>query len=49
MTCPRGGKGAVVQRPETHGPRADQPYFSRANQPEGRGIKGGTGGRWREG
>jgi hypothetical protein len=30
-----------LQWPSTHGPRADQPYFFRANQPEGREVKGG--------
>jgi hypothetical protein len=33
----------LLQWPATHGPRADQPYFYRANQPEGREIKGVTG------
>jgi hypothetical protein len=32
-----------LQWPESQSPRADQPYFSMAEQPEGNGIKGGGG------
>jgi hypothetical protein len=43
------GERAAITVAATHGPGADQPYFYRANQPEGREIKGVTGGREWEG